>query len=374
MTRRWKLAALAAVLVIVPALPVASAPLTFPSRKADGFPDPGPALVGAQSWILYDTLTGRILSSQAEDEQRWIASTTKIMTGLLAIELADFDDQVLVTQSAADTIGQGVGLLAGEIISMGALVKAALIFSANDAAAAIADHVAGSQEGFAALMNERAAELGMTNTHFVNPHGIDKPAHYSTARDLLTLSLTAMANREFADIVRSRGAVLPDAPDGTRRVVRATNWMLGRYDGTIGIKTGSTPLSGLTFVGSAERDGRRLYAVVLGAGGDRGQFAAARSLFDYGFERLGIYSTLIQGLPYRSMMGHPGSSPMLAMAQAETLFHLASVGLTLDDPSPLVEVPEPEPPPVVEVERRVERSEQPFIDALTHWLVMLGWR
>ncbi|MGH8944898.1 MAG: D-alanyl-D-alanine carboxypeptidase family protein [Acidimicrobiia bacterium] len=374
MTRRWTVAALAAVLVIVPALPGASAPLTFPVRKADGFPDPGPAPVGALSWILYDTLTDRVLSSHAEDEQRWIASTTKIMTGLLAIELADFEERVLVTQTAADTIGQGLGLVAGEIISLGALVKAALIFSANDAAAAIADHIGGSQEGFVALMNQRAEDLGMTNTHFVNPHGVDQPGHYSTARDLLTLSLTAMGNREFADIVRSRGAVLPDAPDGTRRVVRATNWMLGRYDGTIGIKTGSTPRSGLTFVGSAERDGRRLYAVILGAGGDRGQFAAARSLFDYGFERLGIYSTLIQGLPYRSTMGDPDSSPLLAMARAETLFHLASVGLTLDDPSPLVEVPEPEPPLVIEVERRVERSEQPFIDALTHWLVMLGWR
>lgn len=345
--------------------------MTFPVRETDGFPDPGPSPVGAQSWILYDTLTDRILSAHGEDERRWIASTTKIMTGLLAIERADFEDEVVVTQTAADTIGQSLGVVAGETISLGALVKAALIFSANDAAAAIADHVGGSQEGFVALMNQRAEELGMTNSHFVNPHGVDRPGHFSSARDLLTLSVAAMKYPEFADIVRSRGAVLPDAPDGTRRVVRATNWMLGRYEGAIGIKTGSTPLSGLTFVGSAERDGRRLYAVILGAGGDRGQFAAARSLFDYGFERLGIYSTLIQGLPYRSMMADPGPSPLLTMSGAETLLHLASLGLILEDPSPLVEVPEPEQAPVLEAERLVERSEQPFIDALLHWLVML---
>lgn len=362
---------LTALLITLPALPGVSAPMAFPVRESDGFPDPGPSHVGAQSWILYDTLTDRILSAHAEEEPRWIASTTKIMTGLLAIEHADFDDQVVVSQTAADTIGQSLGLVTAETISLGALVKAALIFSANDAAAAIADHVGGSQEGFTAMMNQRAQELGMSNTNFVNPHGVDRPGHYSTARDLLTLSLAAMENREFADIVRSRGAVLPDAPDGTRRVIRATNWMLGRYDGAIGIKTGSTPRSGLTFVGGAERSGRRLYAVILGAGGNRGQFAAARALFDYGFERLGIYSTLVQGLPYQSMKAEPGPSPSVRMAGAETLLHLASVGLALDDPSPMVEVPEPEPPPVVEVERKVERSDQPFMDALTHWLDLL---
>jgi D-alanyl-D-alanine carboxypeptidase (penicillin-binding protein 5/6) len=366
--RGWTGAALAALLVLMSASPAPAAPLSFPTREGNGFPDPGPSQVGAQSWILYDTLTDRVLSSRAEDERRWIASTTKIMTALLAIEQGDFNDRAVVTQTAAETIGQSLGLMTGETISLGALVKAALIFSANDAAAAIADHLGGSEEGFAALMNQRAEELGMANTHFVNPHGVDKPGHYSTARDLLTLARVAMDNPEFADIVRSRGVVLPDAPDGTRRVARATNWMLGRYEGTIGIKTGSTPLSGLTFVGSAEREGRRLYVVILGAGGNRGQFAAAQALFDYGFERLGIYATVLQGTPYRSMKADPGPSPLLAMAGAETLLHLASLGLALEEPSPLVALPEPEPPPVVRVDRRVERSDEPFVDALTHWL------
>ncbi len=345
-----------------------AAPLSFPTREANGFPDPGPSQVGAQSWILYDTLTDRVLSSRAEDERRWVASTTKIMTALLAIELGDFDDQVVVTQTAAETIGQSLGLVTGEVISLGALVKAALIFSANDAAAAIAGHLGGGQEEFAALMNQRAEELGMANTHFVNPHGIDKPGHYSTARDLLTLARFAMEKPEFAAIVRARGVVLPDAPDGARRVAKATNWMLGNYEGATGIKTGSTPLSGLTFVGSAERNGRRLFVVILGAGGNRGQFAAAQALFDYGFERLGIYATVLNGMPYRSMKSDPGPSPLLTMAGAETLLHLASLGLALEEPSPFVALPEPEPPPVVRVDRRVQRSDEPFVDALTHWL------
>lgn len=363
---------LATALIVVPAVPVSPAPLSFPTWETDGFSDPGPARVGAQSWILYDTLTDRVLSAQATNERRWIASTTKIMTGLLAIERGEPDDQVVVSRIAADTIGQNIGLEAGEIISLDALVKAALIYSANDAAAAIADHIGGSQEGFAGLMNQRAEELGMTNTHFVNPHGIDRPGHYSTAQDLLTLSMAAMDLPEFSEIVRSRAVVLPDAPDGTRRAVKATNWMLGRYEGVMGIKTGSTPRSGLTFVGSAERQGRRLYAVILGAGGNRGQFAAARALFDYGFEQLGIYSTILEGVPYRSMRSEPGPSPLVSMAGAETFFHLAALGLVLNDPSPLVEVPESEPPPVIEVERRVERSDQPLLDALSHWLKILG--
>ncbi|MBW3667443.1 MAG: D-alanyl-D-alanine carboxypeptidase, partial [Actinobacteria bacterium] len=292
-------AALASLLVLTLASPATAAPLSFPIREQDGFPDPGPPQVGAQSWILYDTLTDTVLASRAPDERRSVASTTKIMTGLLAIERGGFDDEVTVSQAAADTIGQSLGLFAGEQISMGALVKAALIFSANDAAAAIAEHIGGSIEGFVGLMNQRAAELGMNNTNFVNPHGIDKPGHYSTARDLLTLTRVAMEMPAFAAIVRSRAVVLPDGRDGTRRIAGATNFLLGRYEGTIGVKTGSTPRSGLTFVGSAEREGRRLYVVILGAGGDRGQFAAARALFDYGFESLGIYPTLIEGTPYR---------------------------------------------------------------------------
>lgn len=374
MRSRWRRAALAALLVLMPAMPAHAAPFSFPTPEGDGFPDPGPTQVGAPSWILYDTLTDRVLSSRAEDERRWIASTTKIMTALLAIELGDFDDQVVVTQAAAETIGQSLGLVTGEMIGLGALVKAALIFSANDAAAAIADHLGGSQEGFATLMNQRAEELGMANTHFVNPHGIDTPGHYSTARDLLTLARFAMENPEFAAIVRSRGVVLPDAPDGTRRVAMATNWMLGHYEGATGIKTGSTPRSGLTFVGSAERAGRRLFVVILGAGGNRGQFAAAQALFDYGFERLGVYATVLNGVPYRSTMTDPGPSPLLTMAGAETLLHLASLGLALEEPSPLIALPEPEPPPVVRVDRRVQRSDEPFVDALTHWLALFVGR
>jgi len=370
----WRRAALAALLVLMPAMTAHAAPFSFPTPEGDGFPDPGPSQVGAPSWILYDTLTDRVLSSRAEDERRWIASITKIMTALLAIELGDFDDQVVVTQAAAETIGQSLGLVTGEMIGLGALVKAALIFSANDAAAAIADHLGGGQDGFAALMNQRAEELGMANTHFVNPHGIDRPGHYSTARDLLTLARFAMENPEFAAIVGSRGVVLPDAPDGTRRMAKATNWMLGRYEGATGIKTGSTPRSGLTFVGSAERDGRRLFVVILGAGGNRGQFAAAQALFDYGFGRLGIYATVLNGVPYRSVMTDPGPSPLLTMAGAETLLHLASLGLALEEPSPLIALPEPEPPPVVRVDRRVQRSDEPFVDALTHWLALFVGR
>ncbi len=146
---------------------------------------------------------------------RPIASTTKMMTALVAAEFSTFDELVTVSASAAEAGEAEIGLVAGEIIPMGDLVSAILVRSANDAAEAIAEHVGGSVEGFADLMNQKAAEMGLTNSHFVNPHGLDTPEHYSSAADLLQIARAVLANPQLAAMVKSTSIDFPPAPDGT---------------------------------------------------------------------------------------------------------------------------------------------------------------
>ena len=172
-----------------------------------------------------------VLGSSGASDQRPMASTTKIMTGLLVLENADLDDVVTISQEAADTGGQEIGLIAGEQMTVGSLFRALMVRSANDAAAALAEHISGSVDGFVQLMNDRADEMGLENTSFANPHGLDAPGHYSSAGDLLTMAREAMTHPEFADVVRSRVMVMTPAPDGTQRVGISTNLMLSSYDG-----------------------------------------------------------------------------------------------------------------------------------------------
>ena len=289
---------LAALLVVGLTLPAVASPLVYPVPSEDGFPlDTSPPQVTASSWILYDESSDVVLAEWDADTRRPMASITKIMTVLLALERGDLDEEVTVSAEAAGQGGQEIGLVAGETVELGALVRAAMVRSGNDAAAAIAEHIGGSIEGFVELMNERAAELGMTNTHFVNPHGLDANGHYSSARDMLTVGRAAMAMPEFVDIARSRVMVFPDTPDGTQRSATNTNRILNSYRGVIGIKTGETPNAGLTYVGAAERDGRRLFAVVFRSVGTRAHFADAIALYEWAFHDLQIQGTLSRGCP-----------------------------------------------------------------------------
>lgn len=354
-------------LTVLLALPAVGAPLTFPTRVSDGLDSSDPPSVTAASWILFDESSDTVLASYLPTQQRAMASTTKIMTGLLAVERSNLTDVVTISQRAADIGEREIGLVAGEKVTMSALLKAALIQSANDAATAIAEHVGGSVEGFVDMMNERARELGLTETNFANPHGLDAPDHYSSARDLLELARVAMAHPEFSDNVRSRIVVFPDAPDGTKRVGTTTNLLLGEYEGAGGIKTGFTSEALLTFVATAERDGRRLYVVVLGSEGRRAHFADARLLFDYGFKQLGIYGTISTGAPYVSVKQRVEPGPLLATAGIETLVHLADQGLMTDPPASAATQPEPIAPSVDHVNRYPEDPADSLWTALTFW-------
>jgi D-alanyl-D-alanine carboxypeptidase len=361
-------AVLAAFLTMTLGLPALAAPLTFPARSQDGFPHDGPPFVSASGWIIYDETTDMVLASSDADTARPMASITKIMTVLLALENGNLDDQVVISEEAAGTGGQEIGLVAGETVTLSALVRAAMIRSGNDSAAAIAEHIGGSVDGFVGMMNDRAAELGMENTRFANPHGLDVAGHYSSPRDMLIVAREAMSIPEFAEIARARAMVFPDSPSGTARSASNTNRILNSYEGTIGIKTGETPNAGLTYVGAAERDGRRLLVVVFNSVGRRAHFADAIRLFDWGFDDLRINGMLYAGIPYQSVAARVQPSPLVAEAGAEALLHAVSQGVAAQPPAPANGEPVPDDAEVVEITRNPDPAPRSMLSTFTYWL------
>ncbi len=368
MSRHVARAAVAVLLALSVAAPAVAAPFTFPSPPREGFPDPGPPPVVAPSWILYDASADMVLAASEPDEERAIASVTKIMTALVALEKADLDEVVTVSARAAATGEKEIGLVPGEQLTLGALLKALLVASANDAATAIAEHVGGSVKGFVDLMNQKAEELGLRRTHFVNPHGLDAPNHFSSAADLVTLTVAAMEHPEFRDAVRAQILVFPDAPDGTRRVATSTNLLLGEYPGLVGVKTGFTSQAQLTFVASAKRGGRTLYAVVLGSEGNRAHFEDAAALLDYGFGEKGILWTLLARTPYAGSFSPAGPDPLTVEAGLEALLAVTAPEVTSPPVASGEPVPAPTSPTSVMVVTRLPGSgPDSVLGALRFW-------
>lgn len=311
-----------------------------PPRPIERFPlTPSPA-VSAPAWILYDETNDVVLGGVDIDSPRPMASTTKMMTGLLAVESGRMEETVTVSQRASNIGEAEIGLEPGERLPMSMLVNALLIRSGNDAAVAVSEHLAGSVEQFVAMMNARAAELGMTSTAFANPHGLDAEGHFSSPRDLLTLGRTAMTHPEFAEIAGTTRFRVSDAPDGTVRIAEATNALLTTYRGTFGVKTGFTFRAGLVFVGGAERDGRRLWVVVMGSEGAGAHFTDAVALLDHGFEELRIVDTIARGTPFR-LVRDQIDPQVTALARLHALTLIGS----LENPPVAVENPEPVAPP-----------------------------
>lgn len=369
MTRATRVIALAIAVIVAIALPAAAAPFVFPTMDNDGFPiDTDPPAVSAASWILYDETTDMVLAEWDADTRRPMASITKIMTVMLALENGGVDDEVLVSEVAAGQGGQEMDLVAGESVTLGALVRAAMVRSGNDAAAAIAEHIGGSVDGFVAMMNERAVELGMDNTRFANPNGLDASGHYSSARDMLVLSRQAMSMPEFEELARSRVLVFPDTPDGAQRTATNTNRILNSYEGVIGVKTGETPNAGLTYVGAAEREGRRLFAVVFRSVGERSHFTDAITLYDWAFKELGIQGTLALGIPYEPIADRVTGSPLLVEANVESILHTAAQGVTADPPKPPGDGQLPLPPPEIDITRHPDPAPDSVLSTLTYWL------
>ena len=236
--------------------------------------------VSASSAILIEADSGKIIYEKNADERRSMASTTKIMTALVALDCGDIQRTVSVSADAIGIEGSSVYLYEDEKLTLEDLIYAMMLESANDAAAAIAIEVGGSIEDFADLMNKKAEALGLKNTHFENPHGLDGESHYTTARELAIIAQSAMSNENFRAIVSTFKKNIPlNESEGIRLLVNH-NKMLKGYDGAIGIKTGYTKKSGRCLVSAAERDGVEFIAVTLNAPNDWNDHKA---LLDYGF-------------------------------------------------------------------------------------------
>lgn len=287
MSRRIAMGALAALLCAALVAPPAASAQAGAVEDQALVPE-----VTASAWILYDATADRILGTHNPDERRPMASTTKMMTALLALEGGSASDLVTVSDASASIGGAQIGLVAGEQIVLDDLLAALLLQSANDAAIAIAEHVAGSESRFVEEMNGRAVALGMDNTAFVNPHGLDTPGHYSSARDLLTLAQEAMTHPDFARLVALSEVTLTPAPNGAVRVATNRNELIGSYDGAIGIKTGFTDDAGLVLASAATRSDRTLYAVVMNS---EDHFADSIALLDYGFDAHLLYQLIESG-------------------------------------------------------------------------------
>jgi D-alanyl-D-alanine carboxypeptidase (penicillin-binding protein 5/6) len=273
-----------------------TSPSPFPQVLRTPEPSAEPPQVQAPAAVLADLDSGQILFAKDPDAERPIASLTKIMTAYLVLMRSSSTDVVTV---GADAAGGGrvpgvseVGLEAGERIAVGQLLYALLLQSANDAAVALADHVAGSVEAFVKLMNHRAAGLGMRHTRFASPNGLDD-AGYSSARDLVTLTRAAWRVPSFGSITATRFHTIPAPKGEPSRAVQNRNVLLWLYPGSTGVKTGFTTAAGYCVVASAERDGLRLVAVVLGDAGE--PFSDAAALLSYGFTAFERRDVLAEG-------------------------------------------------------------------------------
>ncbi len=236
--------------------------------------------VSAKSAILMEASSELVIYKKNARERLPMASTTKIMTALVALEKADVSQTILVDPRAVGVEGSSVYLRANESIPLGDLIYALMLASANDAAEAIAYAVAGSVENFAVMMNEKAAELGLDDTHFENPHGLSSDDHYTTAYDFARLSAYALKNPDFKKICSTLKYTIPATDMEGARVIANHNKMLRIYGGAIGVKTGFTKKSGRCLVSAAEREGMTLIAVTLGAPDDWNDH---KTMLDYGF-------------------------------------------------------------------------------------------
>jgi D-alanyl-D-alanine carboxypeptidase (penicillin-binding protein 5/6) len=254
-----------------PAPPVSTPAPTVPPPISDPGPAPEsaprspllPPVIHAASSILIDAVSGQVLYEKNADVEHPMASTTKIMTALLFCENVPDDAIITASKYACSTGGSSLHLKPGEKISGSDLLHAILMRSANDGCVAAAEHIAGSEAAFVEKMNAKARELGALHTHFANPHGLNAPDHYTTARDLAAIARAAIAEPRFSSIVRTQFYRINRSKDKNDVTLRNHSHFLGKFDGADGIKTGWTVPAGHCYVGSATQHGWRLLSVVL---------------------------------------------------------------------------------------------------------------
>ena len=279
----------------------------LPAIAAEGNGKDTPDLaLNADSALLMEYETGRVLYEQNADEQLPPASITKIMTLLLVMEALDggrvkLDDPVSVSDTAASMGGSQIFLEPGEQMSLQDMLKSVVIASANDAAAALAEHIAGSLEAFVEMMNRRAAELGMTNTHFENTNGLDDTtvAHYTSARDVAIMSRALIAH----PLILEYSSIWMDTVRNGSFGLTNTNRLVRFYPGATGLKTGSTSKAGFCISATAKRDGMHLIAVIMGSPTRDIRNEEAKKLLDYGFANYALYTEAAEELAEVPVLG-----------------------------------------------------------------------
>ena len=274
----------------------------------------------AQSAILIEASTGRVIWEKDADVRHYPASMTKMMTGILALEKLPPKADVVISPNAAATEDCPLEIVAGECLSADNIITGMLMESDNGAAVAIAEAVDGSVSQFVQRMNERAQEIGMSNTHFVNPNGLTEANHYSTARDMAKLARFAMNNKKFREIVSTKNQVIHwEVPARQQKLAENTNKLLANYNGMNGIKTGWTEAAGGCLAASARRNGVELIAIVMQTPGPDDRFADARKLLDYGFKQVKMVKGIAKDRVSRKLWVRGGTSASVMAHPAEDI-------------------------------------------------------
>lgn len=288
--------------------------LCVPCRAAE------PPQVSAHAWVLVEAESGRVLLAHNEAQQRSIASTTKLMTALVALEHG-MPGECVTVKPAHLVEGSSMYLRAGEELTLEALLYGLLLASGNDAAECIADHCGGDVAIFVGWMNEKAAALGMTNTHFANPSGLDAPGHYSCALDMARLAAAVLQNPVLLRITATKSAAVGE------RMLSNHNKLLAQRSDCIGLKTGYTGDAGRTLVTACERGGMRLLCVTLNDGND---WADHSALHDFGFSAYTRTAAVRAGESFGAAAVTGGEVAEVPLAAAEDFFWPLGEGEVLD--------------------------------------------
>jgi len=291
--------------------------------------DDAPPTVNAMAAVVMEAVSGRVIYAKNATQKRAIASTTKIMTAIVALEEGNLDDEVKISKRAASIGGSVVGLREGQTYTLRELLYGMMLASGNDAAIAVAEHIGGSVEAFAKMMNAKARAIGATDSNFVTPHGLDADNQYSTAYDLAIITRYAIRNPVFMKIVSTTSYYIPE------HGLYNTNELLATCPGVDGVKTGYTSKAGRCLVTSAFRNGMRLISVVLGSPTRTARANATRALLDYAYRNYRMANLVKAGDVYKKVPVYRGIMDSMELITAQTL----TVPLT-DQEEELLEVRE----------------------------------